>query len=53
MELESFFTMFQRCFGYMTSDDSFTTLVKEHNLPSVTLDTFNMGEHCAIRHDQA
>ena len=44
MELESFVTMFQRCFGYMTNDDSFTTLVKEHNLPSVTLDTFKMGE---------
>ena len=43
MELESFLSMFQRCFGYVTNDDSFATLVKEQSMPSVTLDTFRMG----------
>ena len=44
MEAESILSMFQRCFGYWSNEDSLTTLLKEHNAPNVTLDTFKMGK---------
>jgi len=51
MELETFFSMFQRCFGYWTSRNdgvSGNTFVKEPQLPSVTLDTYRMGNDVVI-----
>lgn len=49
--METFMSMFNRCFGMMVSrehDSSRNTLVKDQQLPSVTLDTYRMGNDVVI-----
>lgn len=52
MEMETFMSMFNRCFGLMVSrdhnDSLRNTFVKDQQLPSVTLDTYNMGNDVVI-----